>query len=171
MRLFLTLLFGAALLTSTPVAAADPTTHVEIQQAATSLAAGADRHDWDRVRGAMADEITTDYTSLFGGAPVTQAADDLVDGWMAFLPQFDATHHMVTNLTVTGVAGDTASAEADFTATHRLGDRLWVLGGQYSYELVRADGRWLVTSLTMTALWESGDRALLGEAAGGSADE
>lgn len=134
----------------------------EISRTITDIAAGADRHDWSRVRGAFAETVTTDYTSLWGGDPVTQSADDLVAGWSSFLPGFDITHHMVTNHTVTSLEGDTALAEADFTATHRIDDRFWTLGGRYDYALEQIDGRWLVTSMTMTALWETGDRGLVG---------
>ncbi|MEM1129306.1 MAG: nuclear transport factor 2 family protein [Pseudomonadota bacterium] len=137
----------------------------EITRSITDIAAGADRHDWERVRTAFADTVTTDYTSLWGGEPATQPADDFVSGWAAFLPGFDSTHHMVTNHAVTWLEGASATAQADFTATHRLGDALWVLGGRYDYGLQNIGGRWKVTSLTMTALWESGDRGLVATAA------
>ncbi|WP_170773753.1 nuclear transport factor 2 family protein [Ruegeria lacuscaerulensis] len=133
----------------------------DISTAITDIAAGADRHDWARVRGAFSDTVTTDYTSLWGGDPVTQPADELVAGWSAFLPGFDATHHMVTNHTVTSLSDTSATAQADFTATHRLDDGLWVLGGRYDYELEKSDDRWVVTSMTITAIWESGDRGLV----------
>ncbi|WP_171207898.1 MULTISPECIES: nuclear transport factor 2 family protein [unclassified Ruegeria] len=132
-----------------------------ISTAITDIAAGADRHDWTRVRGAFADTVTTDYTSLWGGDPVKQPADELVAGWSAFLPGFDSNHHMVTNHTVTSLSDSSARAQADFTATHRLDDGLWVLGGRYDYELVKSDDRWRVTSMTMTTLWETGDRSLV----------
>lgn len=134
---------------------------VNVSTTITDIAAGADRHDWTRVRGAFADTVTTDYTSLWGGDPVTQPADELVAGWSAFLPGFDATHHMVTNHTITSLSDTSATAQADFTATHRLDDSLWVLGGRYDYELDKSGDRWVVTSMTMTAIWESGDRGLV----------
>ncbi len=147
------------------VAAADSDLHVEIVETITDIAAGADRHDWARVRSAMSDEVTTDYTSLFGGEPVTQSADKLIESWAGFLPGFDSTHHMVTNHTVTSIDADSVTAEADFTATHRIGDGLWVLGGRYRYELSKTNSGWTVTSLVMQALWETGDRnALIGQA-------
>ncbi len=148
-------------LTMTTMAAAEHTLHVQIVETITNIAAGADRHDWGRVRSAMSNVITTDYTNLFGGKPVTQPADELVKSWVAFLPGFDSTHHMVTNYTVTSDSADTATAEADFTATHRIGDALWVLGGRYSYRLSKSNASWTVNSMTMHALWETGDRAAL----------
>lgn len=133
----------------------------DITRTLTDIAAGADRHDWARVRDAFADTVTTDYTSLWDGEPVAQPADELVAAWAAFLPGFDSTHHMVTNHTITEVSDTNATAEADFTATHRIDDELWVLGGRYDYDLTKTDGRWVVTRLTMTALWETGDRTLV----------
>lgn len=149
---------AAATMISSGGAFADP---AAIGQSITDIAAGADRHDWARVRAAFADTVTTDYSSLWGGDPVTQPADDLVAGWAAFLPGFDITHHMVTNHTITDLTETTARAEADFTATHRIDEDLWVLGGRYSYELVKSEARWQVSSMTMTALWESGERSLV----------
>ncbi|MFQ6549374.1 nuclear transport factor 2 family protein [Aestuariibius sp. 2305UL40-4] len=140
-------------------AMADP---AEITRSITDIAAGADRGDWGRVRSAFAETVTTDYTSLWGGDPATQPADELVGGWSSFLPGFDNTHHMVTNHTITPVGDTFAIAEADFTATHRIDDDLWTLGGRYTYELEQSGNRWLVTSMTMTALWETGDRGLVG---------
>ena len=144
-------------------AAADPAS--AIFAPVTDIAAGADRHDWDRVRAAFADEVTLDYTSLWGGDPATQSADQVIAQWSAFLPGFDITHHMVTNHAIAEQGDGTAIVEADFTATHRIDEELWVLGGRYTYELEASSGRWLVTSLTMTALWETGDRGLVALAA------
>ncbi len=156
-RKFATALAAASMISS-GAAFAD---QAAIGQSITDIAAGADRHDWARVRAAIADTVTTDYSSLWGGEPVTQPADDLVAGWATFLPGFDITHHMVTNHTITDLTETTARAEADFTATHRIEEGLWVLGGRYSYELVKSETHWLVSSMTMTALWESGDRGLV----------
>ncbi len=160
----LVLVFGGLLITTT-VPATEAALHVEVVKTITDIAAGADRHDWRRVRAAMADEITTDYTSLFGGEPVTQKADELVKNWAAFLPGFDSTHHMITNHTVIDTDGERAIAEADFTATHQIGEALWILGGRYSYRLNKSDAGWVVISITMQALWETGDRVtLIGQA-------
>ena len=137
---------------------------LHIIDAITSISAGADRHDWQRVRGAMADEITTDYTGLWGGEPVTQPADELIAVWAGFLPGFEVTQHLVTGHTVEFTDDRTASAQADFQATHRIEDEFWVLGGRYEYSLIKENERWLVTSMTMIPSWETGDRALTAKA-------
>lgn len=171
MRRFLFILLGAVLMTAAPAFAADHGVYSAIRQVTADIASGADRHDWKRVRSAMAEQITTDYTSLFGGKPVTQPADELVKSWAAFLPGFDSTHHMVASLMVTSIDGDDAIAQANFTATHRIDKELWVLGGRYDYKLSKASGKWRVTSLTMKALWEIGDRGLVQRAAKRASDK
>ncbi len=148
-----------------------PEDRLAIKRSVTAIAAGADRHDWDRVRSAFAETVTTDYTSLFGGKPVTQPADALVEQWAKFLPGFEATQHLVTNLSIDKASPDKARAEADFQATHRIENDLWVLGGRYKYELVRFGAAWRVTSLTMIAVWETGDRAGLIARAGKRAEK
>ncbi len=153
---------AAAIAATSPAFANDA---AQINAAIIGIAAGADRHDWDRVRDAFADEVMLDYTSLWGGESATAAADDVIAQWSGFLPGFDVTHHMVTNETITSIDGDQATAQADFTATHRIGDELWVLGGRYDYTLTNVGGTWKVSALTMTALWETGSRDLVGQAA------
>ena len=72
------------------------------------------------------------------------------------------TQHLVTNHLVE-ITGDEATVTASFQATHVVvatGDQ-WVLGGDYRYQLVRAEGRWLIRSVTLTPRWETGDRSIL----------
>ena len=51
-----------------------------------------DRHDWRALRALYADDVETDYTSLFGGAPQRQRADDLVAGWQQALAAVSTQH-------------------------------------------------------------------------------
>lgn len=164
-RTFLATLVAASLIGAATMADKIPSDTFEgVSQAITDIAAGTDRHDWVRVRNAFADTVTTDYTGLWGGDPITQPADELIAGWAAFLPGFEITHHMVTNHTITEATDTAAKAEADFTATHRIEDGFWVLGGRYSFDLVKDGMVWKVASMTMTPLWETGDRALVAQA-------
>lgn len=161
-----TILFAATLIAGP--AAAEPVSledRAAIIDTITDIAAGADRHDWDRVRGAFADTVTLDYTSLSGGEPQMQSGAAVVEQWAAFLPGFDSTLHLVVNHTIVSVEGDTASAQADFQAAHRIGSDMWVLMGRYSYELVEVDGTWKVSRLVMDWTHETGDRGLSARAA------
>jgi hypothetical protein len=136
-----------------------------IVDAITDIASGADRHDWSRVRAAFADTVTLDYTSLWGGEPITQAADEVIAQWSGFLPGFDRTLHLVVNHTIVVGDEDSATAEADFQATHRIGADMWVLMGHYRYELVKVAGNWKVQAMTMDWTHETGDRGLVARAA------
>lgn len=133
--------------------------------AITDIAAGADRHQWDRVRSAFADRVTLDYTSLWGGEAATLTADQIVAQWSRFLPGFDKTLHLVTNHAILEGAGTTAVAEADFQAIHRIKSNMWVLMGHYRYDLTKVDGAWKVSRLVMTHTHETGDRGLVSQAA------
>ncbi len=135
-----------------------------IIDAITDIAAGADRHQWDRVRNAFADEVVLDYTSLWGGKPSTLSGDEVIASWSGFLPGFDRTLHLVTNHTIVAKDDHRAVAEADFQATHRIGNAMWQLMGHYHYELTRIGSVWKVTSLTMTYTHETGDRGLVEQA-------
>lgn len=136
-----------------------------IVDAITDIAAGADRHDWARVRRAFAEQVTLDYTSLWGRKPTTRSADAVIEEWSAFLPGFDRTLHLVTNHTIVAADADTATAEADFQAAHRIGVDMWMLMGRYRYELVKVGGEWKVSAMAMDWTHETGDRGLVAKAA------
>ena len=163
----MTLAALAGLLSMAP-AVADTVTiedRAAIVDAITDIAAGADRHDWPRVRGAFADTVTLDYTSLWGGQPATQSADKVIAQWSGFLPGFDRTLHLVTNHTIVEGNQTSAIAEADFQATHRIGTEMWMLMGHYRYGLVKVAGDWKVQAMTLDWTHETGDRGLVARAA------
>lgn len=143
----------------------DPQDRAAILDTITDIAAGADRHQWDRVRHAFADEVKLDYTSLWGGEAAIQQADAVIEQWSDFLPGFDETLHLITNPTIIAIRGATAMAEADFQATHRIDNDFWVLTGHYRYELTKVNDAWKVSALTMTYTHETGDRGLVARAA------
>jgi len=165
----LALAAGAAALLAGSIAAGAETIGLEdrvaIIDTITDIAAGADRHQWDRLRRAFAGTVTLDYTSLWGGEPTTQSGEAVVAQWSGFLPGFEQTLHLVTNHTVVESNGTTATAEADFQAIHRIGADMWVLMGHYRYDLTKADGDWKVSRLVMTHTHETGDRGLVERAA------
>ncbi|MBP0017415.1 MAG: nuclear transport factor 2 family protein [Cyanobacteria bacterium SBLK] len=79
------------------------------------------------------------------------------------MPGFDATQHIITN-TLVNIDGSEAEAIAYVRATHRLGDRFWIVGGYYTYQLEQQKRGWKIRSLKLTAQYEKGDRALLQQA-------
>ncbi|GGT60993.1 hypothetical protein [Actinomadura citrea] len=72
-------------------------------------------------------------------------------------------------MSVTGLIPTRTTYRPGRRSPHRLatahGAPLWTLGGDYRWELARS-GRWLITSVTMTATWGDGNKDLPAQAAG-----
>ena len=81
------------------------------------------------------------------------------------LPLSEATHHHCGPPVVT-VDGDTARARTYFTAQHARNDLrpdgLLLIGGWYDDELVKTNGRWLISYRKGTAAWWQGNPAVVG---------
>ncbi|MEV0522000.1 nuclear transport factor 2 family protein [Streptomyces sp. NPDC050439] len=141
----------------------------EVVETCTRMAVHADRREWELLHGLFADKVLLDYTSLNGGDPVQLTPQQIVDAWSATLSGYDTTQHLIANHLVR-IDGNHAVCTASFQATHRLatpyGAPLWTLGGDYRWELTRADTRWLIDSVTMTATWGDGNEGLPARAAG-----
>lgn len=148
------------------------TDNAKIIEVCTRFAWHADHREWDALQALFTDVVLLDYTSLNGGEPARLDAATLVGNWAKVLGGFDATQHLITNHLVE-VTGDTARCTAAYQATHRLnssvGGSLWTLGGDYQFELIRSDARWLISAVTMRATWGDGNQHLAALAAGGNA--
>ncbi len=118
-----------------------------------------DRRDWAAVRAALTDEVVTDYSSLFGGAAETLAADDLVARWRALLPGFDATQHLLGPLAA--VPGETSVLECSVRGYHRLGEATWMVAGRY--RLTMRDDR--IAGIVLETAYQEGDLSLPEQAA------
>lgn len=116
-----------------------------------------DRRDWAAVRAGLADEVATDYSSLFGTDPEQVAGDDLVAQWQGMLPGFDSTQHFLGPL----VAGDDGTLECNVRGYHHLGEETWMVAGWYVLT-VAGDGR--LAGITLHASYETGDRGLVEKA-------
>ncbi|OIJ85087.1 hypothetical protein BIV25_44885 [Streptomyces sp. MUSC 14] len=142
---------------------------IEVADTCTRMAVHTDRREWALLRGLFANEVLLDYTSLNGGEPVQLTPQEISDAWSATLGGYDATQHLIANHLVQA-HGDRAVCTASFQATHRLADphgaSPWTLGGDYRWELTRTGGRWLITSVVMTATWSDGSKNLPAQAVG-----
>jgi hypothetical protein len=69
-----------------------------------------DTRRWPDLGALYAAEVTTDYTSLFGGEAQRQSGDTLIGGWRELLGSLDATQHLVGPIDVR-LEGDRATAE------------------------------------------------------------
>ena len=130
-----------------------------ISDTITQLLHAIDRQDWDGVRAVLAEEVSTDYTTLFGGSPRTQSATELIEGWRALLPGFDATQHL-TGPILADVATGTARARCAVTAVHRIGHDHWTVSGHYEIELTRTHWSWVISTITYNHVLVLGDETL-----------
>ena len=111
--------------------------------------------DWDTVRELLADEVTLDYVSVFGGEVETVAADGVIDRWRALLPGFDATQHFLGAL-----AEIDGTVQGAVRGYHVVGDEIWMLAGWYRLTLDAADPP-RIAGIVLTASHETGSRELV----------
>jgi len=128
-----------------------------------------DGKDWEALRGLYAERVRTDYTSLFGGAPVEQTGEALIAGWRGVLTRVE-TQHLLGPIVV-DIAGASAVARCHVRALHvaagaASGDS-WEVLGHYVFELERSDQRWMIRKMTLEASIQRGNPKLLEEANAG----
>jgi hypothetical protein len=68
----------------------------EISDVQLRYATGLDSRDWPLFRSCFADEIETDFTSVFGGQPRKVSADRWTEAARRSLGGLKATQHMIT---------------------------------------------------------------------------
>jgi SnoaL-like protein len=114
-----------------------------------------DDRDWPAVRAGLAEEVATDYTSLFGGEPERLAADALVERWRGLLPGFDATQHLLGPLVPSGT-----TVECNVRGYHHLDGRTWMVAGRYTLTLHGEK----VAGIVLHTAYQEGDKSLVEEA-------
>ena len=125
-----------------------------------AMAVLADQNRYAVLEEVFADQVTVDYTSLFGGAAESIAGKKLMTQWASFLPGFEVTRHNLSNIKVN--AGNTfAVASADIRAEHYVEGLFWEIKGTYDYELIKDNGIWKIASLTLNFTKETGTRDVL----------
>jgi len=133
---------------------------VAIEQVLYRYAYALDARDYDaldEVFGADASLHTSGGTLMSPAQYKTMCATEL--------PKLDATHHMVTNTSIT-VDGDQATARAYFQAQHvKLSlapDSQFLMAGWVDDELERRAEGWRITDRRWHSAWSSGNPAVLG---------
>ena len=134
----------------------------QIQKIITTLFVSTDQRAWTAVEACFAEEVLLDYTSMAGGSPARLSPREITESWKSIMPGFEATHHQLGNFMIT-VNGDKAKAFCYGTATHYLPDahgNVWTVAGTYSFELVRKDSQWKITSMQFNFKYQDGNTAL-----------
>jgi hypothetical protein len=145
----------------------DITANEAIRAVVARIANTVDTRRWTELRALFADEVTTDYTSLFGGDLQRQSGDALIAMWRQMLSPLDATQH-VTGAIDVQLRGSVAIAECSVRGYHisarAPGGSEWMVAGQWIIELTQSGGRWLVTRMTLRKFYQTGNRDLLTQA-------
>jgi ketosteroid isomerase-like protein len=120
--------------------------------ALTRLLHAIDRLDWAAARACFADEVATDYTSLWGGEPETIPADDLISRWQEFTATLAATQHVTGPIVIRD-----GHAETHVVAYHWLADGdVWTVHGHYIARI--AGGR--IAELNLQTFYAGGHDGL-----------
>ena len=139
----------------------------EVERTVRSVVHHIDRKRWAELREAFGTEVLTDYTSLFGGAPVRQAAELLIDTWRGALGAV-VTQHLLGPIDVQLSAADSARASCHVRALHYsprgLSGCEWEVLGHYLFELRRDAGAFRIVGMTLETFHQTGNRQLLSEA-------
>ena len=118
----------------------------------TRLLHAFDRLDWAQARACIADPVTLDYTSLWGGEPGSVAADAAIAQWQEFTATLAATQHVTGPIIVRD-----GRAETHVIAHHWVpGGDLWTVHGHYLARVV--DDR--IVELTLQTFFAGGHDGL-----------
>lgn len=134
---------------------------MEIVDLVTQIAVATDMRDWPALRQCFADQIDIDDSMLYGDVRASLSVDQAIARWRQVLGAFVATQHSLTNYTLT-VDGDAATCLASVIIQHALHvtatDAQWLVGGYYTYGLVRGMQGWKAQQRTLALLWQRGAR-------------
>jgi hypothetical protein len=137
-----------------------------VRSIVASVAHHIDAKRWRELRALYADEVETDYTSLFGGTPQKQPGDALIPVWQGALGKV-ATQHLLGPIDVR-VSGSSATAACHVRALHQAkgapGGDEWEVAGHYLFELARTASGWKIAKMKIETLLQTGNRNLLSEA-------
>ena len=123
-----------------------------------------DNRDWEALRGCLAAELDTDYSSFRGTPPARLTADAFIElrriGLAALVTQHVSTGHVVD------IVDDTATCRCEFGIRRWPADaadpRFLHSYGHYTYVLRREPDRWVIAGITQVVRRSEGDRSLHG---------
>ena len=133
---------------------------VAIQQVLYHYAYALDARDYDAL-----DEVFSADAKLHTSGGTLMSPAQYKAMCATELPKLDATHHMVTNTSVT-VDGDRANSRAYFQAQHVKGslapDSQLLMAGWVDDEFERRAEGWRIVERRWRSAWSSGNPAVLG---------
>ena len=126
---------------------------------------GIDTRDFALLRSIFTDEIHMDFSSYNGRAAATVPADEWVAGCAKLFNGLDATQHSMTNPLVDVDEGARhATQRMAMQAAHFLDGIEFTIGGWYHDSLMRVEGSWRITAVTLNVTWRRGDESIMAAA-------
>ncbi|MEM9276968.1 MAG: nuclear transport factor 2 family protein [Pseudomonadota bacterium] len=120
-----------------------------------------DRKDWKHARLFFTDQISVDFTSIFGGEPASIPSDALLEGWASNLKGNKESLHM-RGAAIIKIDGDNATAVSNGYAWNKLpgapdgSGELWEVWGVYTHGFVRTNDGWKVNKFKFEMTHERG---------------
>jgi hypothetical protein len=137
-----------------------------VREIVAGVAYHIDAKRWSELRTLYAEDVRTDYTSLFGGAPQQQSGEALIAGWRGALEKV-RTQHPLGPIAV-DLDGAGATAHCHVRALHHApgapGGELWEVLGHYVFSLEQGVSGWKITAMKLETLLQTGNSKLLAEA-------
>jgi hypothetical protein len=137
---------------------------LDVQDAVIRFGWYLDREDWSAMVDLLADQVTVDFTAVFGGQVETVAGPEQVRRWRELITAVDASQHVISGV-LADIGGDEATATANVLVWLRRdaapGSSLWHNGGTYEMRLTRTSTGWRITALTARSSWIEGNFAVL----------
>ena len=122
---------------------------------------------WPELRALYSTEVHTDYTSLFGGEPLKQSGDALIESWRRALARV-TTQHQLGPVDVR-LDGARAQAFCQVRALHYAqgapGGEYWEVLGHYTFELVHSEDGWRIDVMKLATFLQTGNTKILAESA------
>lgn len=135
----------------------------EIIKTIINIFNGSDQQDWELVRSSFDFQVFIDYFSLSKKPGEKLKSDEIIKGWVDFLPKFKFTHHVITNFQVK-VTGANAEVYCKGSALHHLpeaeGGDTWTTIGTYEFSLRKITEKWKVNKMVFNLLYEDGNKNL-----------
>jgi len=131
----------------------------EISELIHRYGAAADQKDWKLMRSMFTDEIEV-WLGRHGQQPAQLrrvSADRFTASGDKVLGRFSVTQHVLTDKHIE-ITGDTAVCICDMQARHfkkpdDLAQKVWDIGGYYTFYLTRTNGFWKVAKYTLNITW------------------
>jgi len=130
-------------------------------------ATAVDTHNWELFRSCFTDEIELSGFPVFGKEAQKVAIDTWAENVHKIVGGYKATQHMITNHVIT-INGDEATCVAYLQAQHflptRYGSNSYIMGGYYTFTLVRISDSWKICKFDLTITWTDGNSGLHSQA-------